>query len=294
MQRKTLTAIAIWMALASPAFAQQPTSAPDFSKVEIKTMEFGDRTHVLEGQGGNMTVAAARNGVILVDGKFAPLYDKITAATAAVSPQPVKYLGNILFHGDHTGGNAPFAKNDSTVIASIKVKTRLAAGTRNFLTGVENPPASKEALPTLTYTHQFKLDLKDRIAETRHVEHARTDGDTSTNRRYPNIDVLNGGNIKGMIAATDAYLKLANDKIRFLPGHGTLGDKAALTGHRTMLVTARDRMAKPVMDGKSEAEVLAAKPYAELDTTWAPSEQASKNLVRVVYHSLADKPDAKS
>ena len=55
-------------------------------------------------------------------------------------------------------------------------------------------------------------------------------GDTFTNGRYPNIDFANGGNIKGMIAAADTYLKLANDKTRIVPGHGPVGDKAALLG----------------------------------------------------------------
>ena len=119
-------------------------------------------------------------------------------------------------------------------------------------------------------------------------------GDTFTNGRYPNIDFANGGNIKGMIAATDAYLKLTNAKSRIVPGHGPIADKAALTEYRTMLVTARDRMATLVKQGKSEDDVVAAKPFADLDAKWAPTELASKNFIRVVYHSLADKPDKKS
>jgi cyclase len=312
MHRNILAAFVTLATLAAPAFAQQQPPAPpapDFSKVEIKTTDLGDGTYMLEGQGGNMTLATAKNGVILVDGEFAPLHDKIKAAIAAVSPQPAKYLVNTHFHGDHTGGNAPFAKEGTTVVANIKVKTRLATGTQNFLTGVDNPPAPKEALPATTYTHQLKLSLRGRIAELRHIEHAHTDGDTYvyfksanvlatgdtfTNRRYPNIDFLNGGNIKGMIAATDAYLKLANDKTKIVPGHGPLADKAALIEYRAMLVTARDRMAKLVKEGKSEDDVLAAKPFADLDATWALSEQAGKNFIRVVYHSLADKPGKKS
>ena len=115
-----------------------------------------------------------------------------------------------------------------------------------------------------------------------------------TNGRYPNIDFAQGGNIRGMIAATDAYLKLTNAKSRIVPGHGPIADKAALTEYRAMLVTARDRMAKLVKEGKSESDVLAAKPFADLDKKWAPTELASKNFIRVVYHSLADKTDKKS
>jgi glyoxylase-like metal-dependent hydrolase (beta-lactamase superfamily II) len=119
-------------------------------------------------------------------------------------------------------------------------------------------------------------------------------GDTFTNGRYPNIDFANGGNIKGMIAATDAYLKLTNAKSRIVPGHGPIADKAALTEYRAMLVTARDRMAALVKQGKSEDDVVAAKPFADLDKKWAPTELASTNFIRVVYHSLADKTDKRT
>jgi cyclase len=318
MIRTGMAVVAATLWIAGTAFAQPqlgPAATPapatppaDFSKVEIKTTDLGDGVHMLEGQGGNITVAIARDGIIMVDGEFAPLHDKIKAAIATLSNQPVKYLVNTHFHGDHTGGNAPFAKDGATVISEINVKTRLAAGTTNGLTGAKTPPAAPEALPAKTYTGAFKIRMVGRVADLRHIANAHTDGDTYvwfktanvlatgdtfTNGRYPNIDFANGGNIKGMIAATDAYLKLVNDKSRIVPGHGPVADKAALVAYRTMLVTARDRMAKLVKDGKSEDDVVAAKPFADLDAKWAPSELASKNFIRVVWHSLADKPDTK-
>jgi glyoxylase-like metal-dependent hydrolase (beta-lactamase superfamily II) len=296
--------------LAGAALAQQPPATPappaiDFSKVEIKTSDLGDNVYMLEGQGGNITVAVAKDGIIMVDGEYAPLHDKIKSAISVVSNQPIKYLINTHFHGDHSGGNAPFAKDGVTVVAEVNVKNRLAAGTTNGLTGAKTPPAAPEALPAKTYTGSYHIRLRGRVADLKHIEHAHTDGDTYvwfktanalstgdtfTNGRYPNIDFANGGNIKGMIAATDAYLKLTNAKSRIVPGHGPLADKAALMEYRNMLVTARDRMAKLVKAGKSEDDVVAAKPFADLDTKWAPTELAGKNFIRVVYHSLADRP----
>jgi len=308
---RMVMAAAVIIALSGSAFAQQapsPPPAPDFSKVEIKTTDLGSNVYMLEGQGGNITVAAAKDGVIMVDGQFAPLHDKIRAAIEAVSKQPIKYLINTHYHGDHTGGNESFARDGVTVVSQINVKNRLAAGTTNGLTGVKTPPAPQGALPSKTYTNVYKIRLSGRVADLKHIANAHTDGDTYvwfktanvlstgdtfTNGRYPNIDFANGGNIKGMIAAADAYLKLANAKTRIVPGHGPLADKAVLTQYRTMLVTARDRMAKLVKEGKSEDEVVAAKPFADLDTKWALSELASRNFIRVVYHSLADKLDAK-
>ena len=111
-------------------------------------------------------------------------------------------------------------------------------------------------------------------------------GDTVAIGRYPNIDFANGGSIKGMIAAADAYLALANDTTKIVPGHGPLANKAQLMEYRAMLATARDRMAKLVAEGKSEADVLAAMPFADFDAKFSANEQASRNFMRVVYASL--------
>jgi glyoxylase-like metal-dependent hydrolase (beta-lactamase superfamily II) len=310
MLRNGLAVVATTLLLAGTAFAQQPAATPppppDFSKVEIKTTDLGDNMYMLEGQGGNITVAVAKDGIIMVDGQYAPLHYKIKAAIATISNQPIKYLIDTHFHGDHVGGNEPFAKDGVTVMAQDNVKNRLAAGTTNGLTGVKTPPVPQGALPSDTYTNFSKIRLNGRVADLKHIANAHTDGDTYvwfktanvlstgdtfTNGRYPNIDFANGGNIKGMIAAADAYLKLTNAKTRIVPGHGPVADKAVLTEYRAMLVTARDRMAKLVKDGKSEDDVVAAKPFADLDAKWAPTELASKNFIRVVYHSLADKKD---
>jgi cyclase len=311
MNRAGIAVVATIMALSGPAFAQQPPAAapppPDFSKVEIKTTDLGDNIYMLEGQGGNITVAVGKDGIIMVDGQYAPLHDKIKAAIEAISKKPIKYLINTHFHGDHTGGNELFARDGATIVSQVNVKNRLAAGTSNGLTGAKTPPAPPAALPSDTYSNFSKIRLEGRVADLKHIANAHTDGDTYvwfktanvlstgdtfTNGRYPNIDFANGGNIRGMITATDAYLKLVNARTRIVPGHGPLADKAALMEYRTMLISAHDRMAKLVKEGKSEDEVVAAKPFADFDEKWAPTELASKNFVRVVYHSLADKPDA--
>jgi cyclase len=74
------TAIAITLLLAGSASVQQQppaaAAAPppvDLSKVEIKTTDLSDNVYMLEGQGGNITVAAGKAGIIMVDGQFAPL-----------------------------------------------------------------------------------------------------------------------------------------------------------------------------------------------------------------------------
>ncbi|HEX9361153.1 MAG TPA: MBL fold metallo-hydrolase [Bradyrhizobium sp.] len=312
MDKGRMAVAATVIALCGPVFAQQPAASPphpaDLSKVEIKTIHLGDNCYMLQGEGGNITVAVAKDGIIMVDSQYAPLHDRIKAAIEAISKQPIKYLINTHYHDDHTGGNEAFAKDGVTIVSQINVSKRLAAGTTNGLTGAKIPPAPQAALPSDTYTNFSKIRLSGRVADLKHVANAHTDGDTyvwfktanvlSTgdtfiNGRYPNIDFANGGHINGMIAATEAYLKLAKAKTRIVPGHGPLADRAALMEYRAMLVTARERMAKLVKEGKSEDEAVAAKPFADLGAKWASTELESRNFIRVVYHSLADKPETR-
>jgi len=287
---------------APPAPAAPPQR--DFSKVEIITTDLGNNTYMLQGEGGNITLAVGSDAAIMVDSEFPPLHDRIKAAIAKVTSVPIKYLVNTHFHADHTSGDALFHQEGATIVAHVNVKNRLAAGTTNGLTGVKTPPVEADGLPTMTYSDRMTLKIKGRTATLGHPKNAHTDGDTYvyfkdadvlatgdifTNGRYPNIDFANGGNINGMITGARIYLFLADDKTKIVPGHGPLAGKADIATYLIMLEAARDRMSKLVKAGKSEADVIAARPFADLDKKWAVSEQASTNFIRVVYHSLADK-----
>jgi cyclase len=52
---------------------------------------------MLEGVGGNITLAAGMHGAIRVDGQFAPMHVKIKAAVLALTGVPVKVLVNTRF-----------------------------------------------------------------------------------------------------------------------------------------------------------------------------------------------------
>ncbi len=292
------------MLFSGAALAQQPAGppvGPDWSKITVKTTDLGNRTYMLEGQGGNVTVAAGDDGVIMVDGQFAPMHDKLKAAIAAVSPQPIKFLVNTHHHGDHVGGNAAFTADGAVVVAHANLRDIMAKGGTNNVSMQPVAPASGAALPAKTYTDAMTVDVKGRAAQLKHTANAHTGGDTYiyfadanvlstgdvvTLGRYPNIDYLNGGSVKGMIAAVDAYIALSNDGTKVVPGHGPVSSKAQLVEYRTMLVTARDRMAKLIAEGKSLDDVYAAKPYADFDAKFSANEQMAKNFMRVVYSSL--------
>ena len=294
------------VSLSVPAIAQQqpaPPVGPDFSKIVVKTFDLGRSTYMLEGFGGNITVAIGEDGVIMVDSQYAPMHDKLKAAITALTPLPIRYLVNTHLHGDHVGGNALFAADGALIVGHENLRTRLASTWTHNLSGVTSPPAPEAVLPKKTYTDSLILEVKGRTAQLGHPLNAHTDGDTYVyfpdanvlatgdafgNRGYPNSDFLNGGGIKGMIAASETFLSIIKDDTKIVPGHGPVSSKADIIAFRDMMVTSRDRMAKLIAEGKatSEAEAQALKPFADLDAKWAANEQASKNWVRVVYNSM--------
>jgi glyoxylase-like metal-dependent hydrolase (beta-lactamase superfamily II) len=282
--------------------AMQANAQTDFSNVEMKTTDLGHRTYMIEGSGGNITAAVGNDGVIMIDGEFAPLHDKIKAAVASVSKEPIRYVVNTHYHGDHTGGNEGFAKEGIVVTAHENVGKRMGAGTTNGLTGAKTPPAPQGAIPGRTYSNEMMLSVQGREAALKHIDNAHTDGDTyvyfadanvlstgdivTLGARYPNIDFANGGNIAGMIAGTDVFLRLADNETKIVPGHGPLTDRVGVASYRDMLVTARDRIAKLVADGKSLEDAIAAKPFADIGAKIGANEQQNADFVRVIYHSL--------
>jgi glyoxylase-like metal-dependent hydrolase (beta-lactamase superfamily II) len=284
--------------ISAPAFAQ---GQQDFSKVEVKTTDLGHNTYMLEGAGGNVTIAVGANGVIMVDSQFAPMHDKLKAAIAKVTNQPVKFLINTHYHGDHTGGNAAFGKEGVTIVAQENVKKRLT----NPPTGQngQTPPAApQEALPAQVYSDKTTVAVGGRTAQVGHIANAHTDGDSyvyfadanvlatgdlnGAQRNYTNPDVRGGGGINGIIAGFDTVIRVANDQTKVVPGHGPLSTKADLVATRNVLATIRDRVAKMKASGMTEDQVVAAKPAADVQEQRHADDMVSERFVRLVYQTV--------
>ena len=286
-------------AFAGSAFAQ---ATIDFTKVDIKTTDLGNKTYRLDGAGGNITVAVGSDGLIVVDSQYAPLYDKIKAAITAISPLPVKYVITTHYHGDHTGGVERFQADGATGIAQDNIRVRLAAGTINGITGNKTPPRAEAGVPKQTYVGgTITVEQGGRKAMLTHVNNAHTDGDTfvyfadanvlatgdllSNTKRYQSIDFANGGDIRGVIRAMDAMLKVSNADTKVVTGHGPPATRADIEEYRAMLVIAHERVEKLFNEGKSEEEVMAAKPLKDLDEKWAQNETAGAAFLKMVYNS---------
>jgi glyoxylase-like metal-dependent hydrolase (beta-lactamase superfamily II) len=290
------------LALAHFASAQ----GTDYSKVEIKTTKLSPNFSTLEAQGptgavgGTMGVLAGPDGVLMVDANFAPMSDKVIAAVRKISNSPIRFLINTHVHGDHTGGNEALAKQGAVIMARDELRFRLAhpAPAAN---GTPGTPAPAMALPLVTYRGQVTFHMDGEDAEAIPILAAHTDGDTLVrfpindiimtgdffrSLGYPNIDIANGGSLKGMLEGLGITIGMAGPKTRIIPGHGAIVDRAGLTAHRDMILAIRDKIAPLVQQGKTVEEVIATKPTAEFDARIPSADTTSERFVRQVYTEL--------
>jgi cyclase len=269
MNQRLLAVSLLATVIATPLSAQQ-----DFSKVEVKAENLAPGVSVLFGAGGNIGVSHGEDGTVLIDDQFAPLTPKIQAAVAALGASPVKFLINTHWHGDHSGGNENFGKAGAVIMAHDNVRVRMASDQKTPFGEVKASP--KVALPVITYAEGLKLHLNGEEVRVISVPPAHTDGDsivhwTKSNvihmgdlffhkMSFPFVDRSSGGDVRGVIAAADKVLAMADDNTKIIPGHGAVASKADLVAYRDMLVAIVGKVEAAVKAGKSLEEVKAMKP----------------------------------
>jgi cyclase len=253
----------------------------DFSKVQIKATKVSGNIYMLEGAGGNIAASIGEDGIVIVDDQFAPLADKIQASlkSLGITDKPVRFVINTHYHGDHTGGNAPFANAGSTVIAQDNVRKRMASsGTAGNGPGgsihMETKPTEKEALPIITFEHDVTVHLNGEDIRALFFPAGHTDGDSIiffpksnvvhmgddfVTYGFPFIDVDSGGSINGMIDGVEKVIAQVPPDVKIIPGHGPVSNLDDVRAYLTMLKGTRDAVEKALQQHKTLDQMKQAK-----------------------------------
>ena len=276
-----------------------PAMRAQMGAIPITSAKLADNLTLLMGPGGNVVVLHGPDGKIVVDSFVQPAWTKLKETLDGMGGGPIKLLIDTHWHWDHTDNNAHFHDAGVPILAHENTKKRLTE-THDFM-GMHFSPSPAGALPTQMFKERHTMQANGEDLELAYIPPAHTDtdiyvwykkanvlhcGDVFFNGMYPFVDASTRGSITGQIAGTEKLLKMADDKTKIVPGHGPLGDKAALTKYRDVIVTIRERVAKLKSSGKSLDAVLAAKPSAEYDEAWGKGFMNPKDFLTVVYNTL--------
>jgi cyclase len=284
----------------------------DFSKVSIKVTKVSGNIYMLEGAGGNIAASVGEDGIVIVDDEYAPLAEKIAGALKAigVTDKPVRFVINTHYHGDHTGGNLPFANGGSTVIAQDNVRKRLETGGKAGNGGsvtMEQKAAPKGALPIITFDHDVTVHLNGEDIRALHFPAGHTDGDgivffpkanvvhmgdDYVRYGYPFIDVTAGGSVQGMTAACEKVAAVLPADVKVIPGHGQISNLNEVREYITMLKETTAAVQAAIKAGKPVDQMKKEKILAAWDKKYTGDFINSDVFIETLYNSLTNQKNA--
>jgi cyclase len=298
--RTTIATLAIAAAAVAGAAAQS----------SVESYHVQGNVHLLRGAGANVAVQVGDEGVLVVDTGAAASRAAVLAAVRELSDRPIRWIVNTSADLDHTGGNETISQagltvngNPAAIVSHENVLARMTAANR---------PVTEMPLNTF-FESGRDFYFNGEAIFLHHVPNAHSDGDIIvyfrgsdvlvagdlfvTSQQYPVIDREAGGGIDGFIDGLNlmlditvpAYLQEGGTYV--IPGHGRLGDEADVLTFRDMLVIVRARIADLVKQGKTLAQVVAARPALDYDLRYGndAGEWTSADFVEAIYADLKAK-----
>ena len=253
---KTFNAIAalVGTALLAPvALAGSPPAS------KLDTTKVGDGLYVIHNAlvPGNVTVMVTNDGVLLVDDKFESDLDNLLAEVRKLTSQPVKYVINTHYHGDHTGANARLQAMGVQVVASSNARAKMVE-------------AKQPGWPSITVENRGTVHLGGKRAEIYYFGRSHTDGDVVV--YFPDqkvvamgdmftfgddvpqlVDYAGGGSARAWPNTLDGVLMLDFNAV--VPGHGPNATKADLRKFRDSTVLIQTRVKQLLAEKRGRADI---------------------------------------
>lgn len=208
---------------------------------------------------GNVTVLITDEGLLLVDNKFEIDYDNVMAQIATVTDQPVRYVINTHFHGDHSGSNARMQGASAEVFAAENARVKMIE-------------AGQPGLPNVTIEEHLRIYLGGKPVDVFQFGRAHTDGDVVV--LFPEhgvlaagdmfaygedtpelIDYAGGGSARAWPRTLDSALQLDFDTV--VPGHGVVTTKEEMRNFRNETQRLADMVREMIQQGRSRDDIEA-------------------------------------
>ncbi|MFZ0701113.1 MAG: hypothetical protein WAN10_14975 [Candidatus Acidiferrales bacterium] len=133
------------------------------------------------------------------------------------------------------------------------------------------------ARPAISFSEVISFDLNSEAVHIVHQKPGYSDADAVTHFHvanviymgevfpgdgYPRIDASQGGALEGLLD----QLAWTDPKQHIVPARGPVTNGTSVKAFADMIVTVRDHVKQMIGAGRTEEEILAARPTAEFDT----------------------------
>ena len=252
---------------------------------------------VITTPAGNSIASVGPDGAVLVGIQTPATTAAIEAELAKRTKSPRRYV--VFSPGDSTvvAGDAGWGALGAVTIAHEWNRPKLEDWSKL-------PGAPPMAIPPVTYSEVIAFDMNGESVHVVHMPAGYSNDDAIvhchhagvihlggafTMDGYPAADFAQNGSVDGMIDVVGRFLNSPATN-HFVPVRGPIATTAQLKEYHAMLTQVRDRVRQLVKAGKSEDQVVAAKPTAAFDARWGKGPVSPDAFVRMVYNS---KPESK-
>jgi glyoxylase-like metal-dependent hydrolase (beta-lactamase superfamily II) len=319
--RTTCRTVTAAVGLALSVFSGPPVDAQEGALDVVKVRS---NFYMIAGAGGNIGAQVGSDGIVLVNAGTAQASDQVLAALKRLTNLPIRYIINVDAGRDFVGGNEKLAKAGFTIFTNALGNTGFVGAMTNggaaailahesVLNRMTTDGFSAAASPTEAfYARRKALRMNDEGIEVLYQPNAHSGsdsfvlfrgsdvvvtGDVLDTRRFPMIDLANGGNIEGEIEALNKLIELTIAPTPFIykdvgtyviPGHGRLSEQAEVVEYRDMVVIVRDNVADLIAQKKTLEQIKSARPALPYETRYGSKtgNWTTDMFIEAVYRSL--------
>lgn len=269
-----------------------------------KVIKVKNDIYMLQGKGGNIGFSVGKDGVLMIDSQFADASEDIIKDIKRISKKPIHLLLNTHAHGDHTGGNANFAKEGASIIAHSGVRRSLEGKKNASKEAGASSDVDEKAFPVITFDDKMNIYFNGDNILVMHLEKAHTNGDAIVyfmdsdvlhtgdvffNGKYPYIDVKSGGSLDGYINGLSKILMVAEKETKIIPGHGEIGTLIEVDASLKMLRDLKRQVTFHFLKGKTEAEIIAMRDFTKAydDLGFGDGFISTEKILKTIYDAVA-------
>lgn len=299
--KKTIQLIGIFFCSFVSAHVHESTS--DF---DVKVTDLGSNIFELKtDRSGNVAVLIGEDGVFMVDSQMEHLVEMIDDAQKQLSNnREVSLILNTHFHRDHVRGNAYFKNRGAIIIAHPNVRHYLENPKALKMLKRKPPCFTQKYYPTIDVTSDTSITMNGQSIELYHTPNAHTNsdlfarfkeanvihgGDLVFTRRFPFIDIDNGGSVEGYIAGVKKIIEFANTDTKIIAGHGPIATTDDLKASIKMLNETHNIIYELTEQGLSLESIKKLNPLNDYTKNWGWEFISTDRMITTLYYDITGK-----